>query len=90
MMVFEDAEGLKLVSDTFVSAVVPTAGERAPVLDSTMVASTVVELTVAEVAGALMVTLVSEQDHHWILEELDLVGTSVVAKYLAYSQELPF
>ena len=85
MMVFEDAEGLNLVSDIFVSAVVPTAGERAPVLDSMTV-----ELTVAEVAGALVVPLVSEQDHHWILEELDLVGTSVVAKYLAYSQELPF
>ena len=64
MMVFEDAEGLNLVSDTFVSAVVPTAGERAPVLGSMTVESTVVELTVPEVAGALVVPLVSEQDHH--------------------------
>ena len=64
MMVFEDAEGLNLVSDTFVSAVVPTAGERAPVLGSMTVESTVVELTVAEAAGTLVVPLVSEQDHH--------------------------
>ena len=85
MMVFEDAEGLSLVFDTFVSAVVPTADERAPVLDSMMVESIVVE-----VAGTLVIPLVSEQDHHWILEELGLVGTFVVAKYLVFSQELPF